>query len=313
MSEEAHNTAVTQPQTVQPTSTVKTPDQVKPQTVQPTKTVTDPKQAPAPVKPEPVKPQPTQTTEQATSAKQPTVSAKAAEPVKPQAVQPTVQATEPIKPQPTVPTTPAPVKTPEPVKPQTVQPTKTVQEPVNPQTTQSTETVTNPKQPTVPPVKAPELVKPQPTQPAGTVVNTEQPTEVPKLSDVVPTSKVWISGLIGNRQIDCLGPIEIPLKIDKPTYPFTPVPANSDYTNQVFNYDTGEWIATDAKSQGQMLTDLTKKVSSLQESSGKYDQTAGQSQKISLLFTQNLIQLTNKMDVIEHKLDNLLNSKDSDK
>ena len=268
-----------------------------------------------------------------TNPEQPTAPAKASEPVKPQTAQPTstVKAPDIVKPQPTgntVSTAPIPTKATEPVASQHTQPTEQVanpkqqttvatsQELVKPQTVQLTAPVKT--QESVTPVKSPEPVKPQTVQPTETVQEPvkpqiTQPTEVTKLSDIIPTSNVWISGLIGNRQIDCLGPIEIPLKIDRPTYPFTPVPANSNYTNQVFNYDTGEWIATDAKSQGQMLTDLTKKVSNLQESSGKYDQTVGQSQKISLLFTQNLLQLTNKMDVIEHKLDNLLNSKDSDK
>ncbi|NRN84116.1 hypothetical protein [Lactobacillus helveticus] len=193
-------------------------------------------------------------------------------------------------------------------------------EPVKPQTTQSAEAVVSPKQATVPPVKAPEPVKAQPTpetaktepvktEPAsGTAPQTKpdkseptQPTEVPKLSDVIPTSKVWISGLIGDHQIDCLGPIEIPLKIDRPTYPFTPVPSNPNYTNQVFNYDTGEWTATDAKSQGQMLTDLAKEVANLQQIITKHEKDAEVSQAMSLQQMQMLMSITAKLDALTKK------------
>lgn len=196
-------------------------------------------------------------------------------PVTPQTTQPTEQATSPkqstatvkapdtAKPQSTAPTAPATVKEPEPVKPQTVQPMETAQEPVKPQIT--------------------------------------QPTEVPKLSDVIPTSKVWISGLIGNRQIDCLGPIEIPLKIDRPTYPFTPVPSNPDYTNQVFDYDTSTWVPTDAKSQGQQLTDLTKAVADLQQTITKHEKDAETSQAMSMQQMQMLMSITAKLDALTKK------------
>ena len=215
----------------------------------------------------------------------PTEPVKTPDSVKPQAVQSTatVKAPDTVKPQPTgntVSTVSAPTKTLEPVKPQTVQPTETVKAP------EPTTPVKTPE-----PVKVSEPVASQPTQ----------PTEVPKLSDVIPTSKVWISGLIGNRQIDCLGPIEIPLKIDEPTYPFTPVPANSDYTNQVFNYDTGEWIATDAKSQGQQLTDLTKLVTDLRQASIKYDSTAEQAQRVSAQQMQTLMTINAKLDALTKK------------
>lgn len=243
MSEETHNTTVTQPQSAQ--TTEKT---------------TDPKQVTAPVKaPAPVAPQTVQTTEQV----QPTAPTKTAEPVKPQAVQPTVQAIEPAKPQSTAPTAPATVKSPDTVTPQPTQTTVQVKEPVK-------------------------------SQPAQT-------TEVPKLSDIVPTSKVWISGLIGNRQIDCLGPIEIPLKIDEPTYPFTPVPSNPNYTNQVFDYDTSTWVPTDAKSQGQQLTDLTKEVADLQQTITKHEKAAETSQAMSLQQMQMLMSITAKLDALTKK------------
>ena len=263
MSEETHNTTVTQPQTVktteQATAPTKTSDQVKPQTVQTTKTVTDPKQPTVPVKTtDAIKSQPTGNA--VSTAPTPT---KTAEPVKLPTAQPTV-----------------PTKTLEPVKPQTVQPTETVKAP------EPTTPVKTPE-----PVKVPEPVASQPTQ----------TTEVTKLSDVIPTSKVWISGLIGNRQIDCLGPIEIPLKIDRPTYPFTPVSSNPNYTNQVFDYDTGEWIATDAKSQGQQLTDLTKVVTDLQQASIKYDSTAEQAQQVYAQQMQTLMTINAKLDALTKK------------
>lgn len=253
------------------TEPVKTSAPVKPQTTQttqPTVQATGPKQSTATPTPEPVKPQPAQTTEQATSAKQPIAPVKAAESVKPQTVQPTTAVTSP-----------------EQIKPQTTQTTNTAKatEPVASQPTQPTQSTA--------PVKTPEPVKPQITQ----------PTEVTKLSDVIPTSKVWISGLIGNRQIDCLGPIEIPLEIGEPTYPFTPVPSNPNYTNQVFDYDTSTWVPTDAKSQGQQLTDLTKEVADLQQTITKHEKDAETSQAISLQQMQMLMSITEKLDALTKK------------
>lgn len=134
-----------------------------------------------------------------------------------------------------------------------------------------------------------------------------------KLADIVPTSLVWISGMIGNRQVDCAGPIELPFKLDKPEWPYTTVAPNPSYTNQIFNYDSGNWVPTDAKTQGQQLADLLKQVSDLQKDSENHDKSATQSQKMSVQLTQNMMHLGSKMDVIENKLDNLLNSKDSDK
>lgn len=134
-----------------------------------------------------------------------------------------------------------------------------------------------------------------------------------KLADIVPTSLVWISGMIGNRQVDCAGPIELPFKLDKPEWPYTTVAPNPSYTNQIFNYDSGNWVPTDAKTQGQQLADLLKQVSDLQKDSENHDKSATQSQKMSVQLTQNMMHLGSKMDVIEKKLDNLLNSKDSDK
>lgn len=148
----------------------------------------------------------------------------------------------------------------------------------------------------------------KPTDPA-TSVKPEQPK---KLADVVPTTLVWISGVVGSHQIDCAGPIELPFKLDKPEWPYTTVAPNSEYTNQVFDYDSDTWVATDAKSQGQQLTDLIKKVSDLQEDSASHEKSADQSQKMSMQLTQSMILITNKLTMMEGKLDTLLNTKEKD-
>lgn len=158
---------------------------------------------------------------------------------------------------------------------------------------------TTPKEPTAPTTS----VKPDPTP------TPEQPK---KLADVVPTTLVWISGVVGNHQIDCAGPIELPFKLDKPEWPYTIVAPNPAYTNQVFDYDSGTWVATDAKSQGQMLTDLGKKVEALQEDSASHEKSADQSQKMGMQLTQAMTILTTKMTTMEGKLDTLLNIKEKD-
>lgn len=153
--------------------------------------------------------------------------------------------------------------------------------------------------------------KPTETKPAdpATPVKPEQPK---KLADVVPTTLVWISGVIGSHQIDCAGPIELPFKLDKPEWPYTIVAPNPAYTNQVFDYDSGTWVATDAKSQGQMLTDLGKKVEALQEDSAGHEKSADQTQKMGMQLTQAMTILTTKMTTMEGKLDTLLNIKEKD-
>ncbi len=206
---------------------------------------------------------------------------------------------------------------------------------------------TNPTQTTPDPAKAqptPEPAKSEPapqempnptapqTQPSGTEsANTEpvkqdtskptqptpeptQPAEVLKLSDVIPTSKVWISGMVGSRQIDCAGPIELPFALTKPEWPYTTVAPNPAYTNQVFDYGAGKWVPTDAKSQGQLLTDLAKQVTTLKDDSQKHDQTADQSQKMGMQLTKVMIQLSSKVDVLNTKIDGIANNeKDGDK
>ncbi|MDK6376775.1 hypothetical protein [Lactobacillus crispatus] len=149
----------------------------------------------------------------------------------------------------------------------------------------------------------------KPTDPA-TPVKPEQPK---KLADVVPTTLVWISGMVGNRQIDCAGPIELPFALTKPEWPYTTVAPNPAYTNQVFDYDSGTWVATDAKSQGQQLTDLTQKVTILQEDSVSHDKYADQSQKIGMQLTQSMAVFAAKLTTMEGKLDTLINTKDGDK
>lgn len=146
--------------------------------------------------------------------------------------------------------------------------------------------------------------------------NTTEPQK--KLSDVVPSTIVWISGMVGNKQIDCAGPFEAPFKIDKPTWPYVNVAPNPNYTNQVFDYDAdggaGRWVPTDAKSQGQMLTDLIKQVTVLQDDSQKHDQTADQSQKMGMQLTKVMLQLSSKVDALNTKIDGIVNDKkDGDK
>ncbi len=158
---------------------------------------------------------------------------------------------------------------------------------------------TVPKEPTAPTTS----VKPDPTP---------TPERPKKLADVVPTTLVWISGVIGSHQIDCAGPIELPFKLDKPEWPYTTVAPNPAYTNQVFDYDNDAWVATDAKSQGQQLTDLIKKVNDLQEDSASHEKSADQSQKMSMQLTQSMILITNKLTMMEGKLDTLLNTKEKD-
>ncbi len=140
--------------------------------------------------------------------------------------------------------------------------------------------------------------KPEPKDDSAALILPD-PTPAPeakKLSDVTETSLVWISGLVGDRQIDCAGPIELPFKIAKPTWPYTPVEPNSNYTNQIFDYETGTWVATDAKSQGQQITDLTKQIAKLNQDSVKHDQAAEQSQRMVMQQMQMLTAINTKLD-----------------
>lgn len=141
-------------------------------------------------------------------------------------------------------------------------------------------------------------------------------TEPKKLSDVVPSTVVWLSGMVGKKQFDCAGPFSVPFKLDKPTWPYVTIAPNPKYTNQVFDYDAdggaGKWVPIDAKSQGQLLTDLAKQVTTLKDDSSKHDQSADQSQKMSMQLTQSMILITNKLTMMEGKLDTLLNTKEKD-
>ncbi|QLL74333.1 hypothetical protein [Lactobacillus crispatus] len=146
---------------------------------------------------------------------------------------------------------------------------------------------------------------------AAPTSTTEEPK---KLADVVPTTLVWISGMVGSRQIDCAGPIELPFALTKPEWPYTTVAPNPAYTNQVFDYGAGKWVPTDAKSQGQLLTDLAKQVTTLKDDSQKHDQTADQSQKMGMQLTKVMMQLSSKVDALNIKIDGMINDKkDGDK
>lgn len=152
------------------------------------------------------------------------------------------------------------------------------------------------------------------------VKNSDNPTaESPKnLSDVVPSTIVWLSGMVGKKQYDCAGPFSVPFKIDKPTWPYVNIAPNPKYTNQVFDYDAdggaGAWVPTDAKSQGQLLTDLTKQVTALKDDSQKHDQSADQSQKMGMQLTKVMLQLSSKVDALNTKIDGIVNNeKDGDK
>lgn len=157
--------------------------------------------------------------------------------------------------------------------------------------------------------------KPKPKDDSATLILPD-PTPAPeakKLSDVTETSLVWISGLVGDRQIDCAGPIELPFKIIKPTWPYTPVEPNSNYTNQIFDYENGTWVATDAKSQGQQISDLVQKVQDLQKDSENHDKSADRAEKMGVQTTKILTSLTQQISTISQKLDTVLNTKDGDK
>ena len=139
-----------------------------------------------------------------------------------------------------------------------------------------------------------------------------------KLSDVVPSTIVWLSGMVGKKQFDCAGPFSVPFVLDKPTWPYVTVAPNPKYTNQVFDYDAdggaGKWVPTDAKSQGQLLTDLDKQVTTLKDDSKKHDQSADQSQKMGMQLTKVMLQLSSKVDALNTKIDGIVNDKkDGDK
>ena len=151
------------------------------------------------------------------------------------------------------------------------------------------------------------------------VKNSNNPTAEPKkLSDVVPSTIVWLSGMVGKKQFDCAGPFSVPFVLEKPTWPYVTVAPNPKYTNQVFDYDAdggaGKWVPTDAKSQGQLLTDLAKQVTALKDDSQKHDQSADQSQKMGMQLTKVMMQLSSKVDALNTKIDGMINDeKDGDK
>lgn len=143
---------------------------------------------------------------------------------------------------------------------------------------------------------------------------TAAPTK--KLDKILPesgTNLLYISGTLAGHDYDCEGPIEFPFKLDKPMWPLTPIQPNPNYKYQRFDYDSGNWIATDAKSQGQQITDLGKKVEALQEDSANHEKSADQTQQMGMQLTKTMALLATKFSTMEGKLDTLLNAKDGDK
>lgn len=123
--------------------------------------------------------------------------------------------------------------------------------------------------------------------------------KVKQLDEILPeggTNLLYISGTLAGHDYDCEGPIEFPFKLDKPMWPLTPIQPNPNYKHQRFDYDGGTWIAIDAKSQGQQITDLTKQVAKLNQDSVKYDQAAEQSQKMVMQQMQMLTAINTKLD-----------------
>lgn len=171
--------------------------------------------------------------------------------------------------------------------------------------TRPTETIEDKAAPVVDtPVTAPDTT---PQDDPATPVKPEQPK---KLADVVPTTLVWISGMIGGRQIDCAGPIELPFALTKPEWPYTTIAPNSNYANQVFDYDSSTWVATDAKSQGQQISDLAQKVQDLQKDSENHDKSADRAEKMGVQTTRILTSLMQQISTISQKLDTVLNTKE---
>ena len=126
---------------------------------------------------------------------------------------------------------------------------------------------------------------------------TAAPTK--KLDEILPesgTNLLYISGTLAGHDYDCEGPIEFPFKLDKPMWPLTPIQPNPNYKHQIFDYNNGTWIAIDAKSQGQQITDLTKQVAKLNQDRVKHDQAAEQSQKMVMQQMQMLTAINTKLD-----------------
>ena len=123
--------------------------------------------------------------------------------------------------------------------------------------------------------------------------------KVKQLDEILPeggTNLLYISGTLAGHDYDCEGPIEFPFKLDKPMWPLTPIQPNPNYKHQRFDYDGGTWIAIDAKSQGQQITDLTKQVAKLNQDSVRHDQAAEQSQKMVMQQMQMLTAINTKLD-----------------
>lgn len=143
---------------------------------------------------------------------------------------------------------------------------------------------------------------------------TAAPTK--KLDEILPesgTNLLYISGTLAGHDYDCEGPIEFPFKLDKPMWPLTPIQPNPNYKYQRFDYGSGTWLATDAKSQGQQISDLVQKVQDLQKDSENHDKSADRAEKMGVQTTRILTSLTQQISTISQKLDTVLNTKDGDK
>lgn len=150
----------------------------------------------------------------------------------------------------------------------------------------------------------------QATKPSQPTVSSDIAIQPDKLSDYLPgegTNIVYISGTLGGKDYDCAGPVEMPFKLTKPLWPFTPIEPNPEYKNQTFDYLTGQWVPTDAKSQGQILTDLQKQVSDLDE----LPIQAEQNNKVAVQTTKALTELVLQVGKLTNKVDALV--KDGDK
>ena len=103
------------------------------------------------------------------------------------------------------------------------------------------------------------------------LIKRKEKTMTEKLNDVLTgegTNLAYISGMLDGRQIDCEGPIELPYKINKPTWPFIPAIPEYDpskFTHPVFNYGAGNFEEQDEKSQGKLIIDLQNQVKDLKK------------------------------------------------
>lgn len=92
-----------------------------------------------------------------------------------------------------------------------------------------------------------------------------------KLNDVLTgegTNLAYISGMLDGRQIDCEGPIELPYKINKPTWPFIPAIPEYDpsaFKNPVFDYAIGNFVEKDVDAQAEQIAKLKQENEELKQ------------------------------------------------